>query len=67
VDEHDRVDEVGQGVPHRRTVVSPAKATGLLDRSSAWLERRNRVIMIVLGLVFGTWFLIKALNGLDVI
>jgi hypothetical protein len=31
------------------------------------LERRNRVIMIVLGLVFGTWFLIKALNGLDVI
>ena len=49
------------------TVISPTKSAGLLDRSSAWLERRNRVIMIVLGLVFGTWFLIKALNGLDVI
>ena len=49
------------------TVVAPSKASGLLARSSAWLERRNRVIMITLGLVFGTWFLIKALRGLNVI
>jgi threonine/homoserine/homoserine lactone efflux protein len=49
------------------TIVAPARAAGVLDRASAWLEGNNRVIMIVLGLVFGTWFLLKALDGLGVI
>lgn len=49
------------------TIAAPARAAGALDQASAWLERHNRVIMIVLGLVFGTWFLLKALDGLGVI
>ena len=48
-------------------VVAPTKSAAVLGRWSAWLERWNRVILIVLGLVFGTWFLIKALDGLGVI
>jgi hypothetical protein len=32
-----------------------------------WLQRNNRVVVIVLGLVFGTWFLIKALSGFGVL
>ena len=48
-------------------VVAPKKASSVLDRSSSWLEAHNRVIMIMLGLVFGTWFMIKALSGLGVI
>ena len=34
---------------------------------SAWLEKNNRVIVIVLGFVFGAWFLLKALQGLGVL
>ncbi|MGA7313938.1 MAG: GAP family protein [Silvibacterium sp.] len=30
----------------------------------AWLQRNNRIITIVLGVTFGTWFLFKALVGL---
>jgi hypothetical protein len=39
----------------------------VLDHVSGWLERNNRVIVIVLGLVFGAWFLLKALQGLGVL
>jgi hypothetical protein len=39
----------------------------VLDRVSAWLEKNNRVIVVVLGLVFGVWFLLKALQGLGVL
>lgn len=45
----------------------PARADVLLGRASTWLEEKNRVIVIVLGLVFGTWFLLKALSGLGVL
>ena len=44
--------------------VLPDRSERLLDRVAAFLESNNRVIMIVLGLVFGTWFLVKALGGL---
>jgi hypothetical protein len=40
---------------------SPARADALLGSVSASLERHNRTLMIGLGLVFGTWFLLKAL------
>ncbi|HEX5828438.1 MAG TPA: GAP family protein [Candidatus Limnocylindrales bacterium] len=40
---------------------SPARADALLGSVSATLERHNRTLMIGLGLVFGTWFLLKAL------
>ncbi len=47
--------------------LAPARADALLGRASAGLERHNRTIMIGLGLVFGTWFLLKALDGLGVL
>ena len=47
--------------------VVPHRAEAMIDRLSGLLARYNRVIVIVLGLVFGTWFMIKALNGLGVL
>ncbi len=44
----------------------PARATAMLDRITEFLATYNRVIMIGLGAVFGTWFLAKALAGLGV-
>ena len=46
---------------------APARADAGLARFSALLERYNGPIKIVLGLVFGTWFLVKALTGLGII
>ncbi len=46
---------------------APARADAGLVRFSALLERYNGAIMIVLGLVFGTWFLVKSLTGLGII
>jgi hypothetical protein len=47
--------------------LAPESSQGMLERVSAWLERNNRVLVIVLGLVFGLWFLLKALQGLGVL
>ena len=47
--------------------LAPESSQGLLERVSEWLERNNRVLIIVLGFVFGAWFLLKALQGLGVI
>jgi hypothetical protein len=47
--------------------LAPSSSRAVLDRVSAWLERNTRSIVIVLGLVFGVWFLLKALQGLGVI
>lgn len=47
--------------------VAPARADTLLGAFSDFLERRDRAITIGIGLVFGTWFLVKALDGLGVI
>jgi hypothetical protein len=47
--------------------LAPESSQGMLERVSAWLERNNRVLVIVLGLVFGVWFLLKALQGLGAI
>lgn len=46
---------------------APARADAALGRFSGVLERYNRPIMIVLGLVFGTWFLVKGLSGLGIL
>ena len=45
----------------------PARSGALLDSVIHFLTRHNRVIVIVIGAVFGTWFLVKALNGLGVL
>lgn len=44
----------------------PQRSKGFLDGVLQWLQGHNRVIMIVLGLVFGTWLLIKALHGFGI-
>ena len=48
-------------------VISSSQSAAILDAFSAWLRRNNRVITIVIGVVFGTWFLLKALKQLHVI
>jgi hypothetical protein len=42
-------------------VLAPGRAGPLLGRAGATLEARGRSLMIGVGLVFGTWFLVKAL------
>jgi cadmium resistance protein CadD (predicted permease) len=45
-------------------IVVPRRSDAFLARVSDWLERYDRAIVVVVGLVFGTWFLVKALDGL---
>jgi hypothetical protein len=47
--------------------VSPSSSAVALERFAAWLQGNNRVIKIVLGVVFGTWFLFKALSGFGIL
>ncbi len=46
---------------------APTRADALLSSASAWFEAHNRVIVIVLGVVFGAWFLAKGLAGLGLL
>ncbi len=46
---------------------APRKSEALLSHASSWLTAHNRVIVIVLGVVFGLWFLAKGLTGLGVL
>lgn len=45
----------------------PRRSQTYLDRSLRWLQEHDRVIMIVIGLGFGSWFLYKALHGFGVV
>jgi hypothetical protein len=45
----------------------PDRSAALLDRITGFMETYNRIIVIALGLVFGTWFLVKALGGLGLL
>jgi threonine/homoserine/homoserine lactone efflux protein len=47
--------------------VSPERSAAALERLSGWLQSKTRLIAIVLGVVFGTWFLVKALAGFGII
>jgi hypothetical protein len=47
--------------------LAPQSSQGMLEGISGWLERNTRVLVIVLGFVFGAWFLLKALQGLGVL
>ena len=44
-------------------VIAPGRADVLLARVGGVLERRSREVMIGVGLVFGTWFLLKAMSA----
>jgi hypothetical protein len=44
--------------------LDPERAAAVSARVGRWFERRARVVTAVLGAVFGTWFLLKALSAL---
>lgn len=46
---------------------APERSAATLDRVGVWLRDHNRAMVIGLGLVFGTWFLVKAMSGLGII
>lgn len=46
---------------------APRRAEVVLGGVSGWLTDHNRALMIVIGAVFGTWFVVKALDGFGVI
>jgi hypothetical protein len=43
------------------------RSAAILDGLQAWLQRRHRAITLILGLIFGTWFLLKAIRRLGLI
>lgn len=43
--------------------LAPTRSKALLDRALYLLRENNRVIMVVVGFVFGTWFMVTALTG----
>ena len=45
----------------------PQRSRSVLDRVLRWLEDNDRPIMIAVGLVFGIWFGIKALDGFGIL
>ncbi len=45
----------------------PERSRSLLDWILRWLQEHDRPIMIVVGLVFGTWFGFKALHGFGIL
>jgi hypothetical protein len=47
--------------------LAPSSSRSVLERVSLWFERNTRILVIVLGFVFGVWFLLKALQGLGVL
>jgi hypothetical protein len=46
---------------------APRRTAVVLGRLSGWLTAHNATLMVVIGFVFGTWFLVKALDGLGVL
>ena len=47
--------------------LAPERSATVLSRVGGWLEQRSRAIAVVLGAVFGTWFLLKALSALGLV
>jgi threonine/homoserine/homoserine lactone efflux protein len=61
---------LAQALPFTIVALTASSSTGsveVLDKLSDWLRRKNRLITILFGLIFGTWFLVKALKRLHVI
>jgi len=48
-------------------VTLPSRSDAVLESTSTWLTEHNRVILMVMSAIFGTWFLAKALDGFGVI
>ena len=47
--------------------VAPRQSEHVLEAVATWLRQHNRVLMIIIGLVFGIWFCAKGLAGLGII
>lgn len=47
--------------------LAPEKSARPLTTAQGWLQRHNRVIMIVVSFVFGAWFLFKGVSSLLVL
>ena len=47
--------------------LAPDRASDVLDRFSSALKRYDRQITIGVGVIFGLWFLVRALDGLGVV
>jgi len=47
--------------------LAPARSATALDAVSGWLERNDRILVIAIGAIFGTWFAVKGLSGLGVL
>ncbi len=61
---------LAQGLPFAILALgssSSGRSAAILDGLRAWLQCNSRVITIILGLVFGVWFLLKALTRLGLI
>ena len=43
-------------------IIVPGQATKVLNGLTGWLTKHNRVLMITISLVFGLYFLVKAIN-----
>lgn len=43
-------------------IIVPGQATKVLNGLTDWLTKHNRVLMITISLVFGLYFLVKAIN-----
>ncbi len=43
------------------------RSRAVLDRVLRWLQDKNRPIVVVVGLVFGVWFGLKALRGFGIL
>ena len=47
--------------------LDPERAAAVSARVGRWFERRARIVTVLLGAVFGTWFLLKALSALGLV
>lgn len=51
-------------VPILMVAVAPQQSARPLKAAQGWLERNNRVIVIIVSLIFGVWFMYKGITGL---
>jgi hypothetical protein len=58
------VSSIGLLAPIGVVLLVPDRSTELLGRLRSWLEQRQRAIMVIVLLLFGSAFLIKGLRGL---
>lgn len=49
------------------SVVMPGRSAAAVGSLSGWLERNDRILIVILGLAFGSWFGLQALRGLGVL